>query len=285
MPWRRKTDPVRRARTRTALLDANPYLWRVARSGRKRLLVWVTLAVLTVLWSRYSRWLSSSILDPGADLLLLVPAGLVLKAWLAAEASRTLSEDRRSGGMELLLTTPLHERDILRGQMLSLWRQFALPVAAVLMANLTFVLVEFRRWGGFFDVRQPLLMVHLLLGGFLVADMIALSWDGAWLGLTNRKPNRAALLALTRIMVLPGVAYIVLRCLWAMVPQRSMEDDSFTGSFALWVLLGLAADLYFGLGARARLRAEFRTIVSEGFTRKRPAEAAPKPAPVLMEAQ
>jgi ABC-type transport system involved in multi-copper enzyme maturation permease subunit len=285
MPWQRKIAPARRNRTRTLLLNANPFLWRVARSGRKRLLVWLTLPALTLMWSRYGRWFSNpgGLLEPGVDLLLLVPAGLILKVWLAAEASRTLSEDRRSSGMELLLTTPLDEKAIVRGQMLALWRQFSLPVAAVLLANLTFVLVEIRRWD--FGGRPALLKMHLLLGGFLVADMIALSWGGAWLGLKNRKPNRAALLALTQILVLPCAAFVVLLCLWALVPQRNNTDDSFTGAFVLWLVLGLLADLYFGFDARAKLRAEFRTVVSEGFSRKPPAEPAPKLAPVLAEAQ
>jgi ABC-type transport system involved in cytochrome c biogenesis permease component len=283
MPWHRKTSSVQRNRTRTALLEANPFLWRLARSGRKRLLVWLTLVVLTMMWWQYARWFSSSRADSGVDLLLLIPAGLILKAWLAAEASRTLSEDRRSGSMELLLSTPLHERDIVRGQMLSLWRQFALPVAAVLLANLTFLVAEIRQWEP--NSRLALIKVHLILGGFLVADMIALSWCGAWLGLINRKPNRAALLALTRILVLPGVVFVVLLSLWALVPQRNSVEESFTGAFILWCLIGVAADLYFGLGARARMRAEFRTIVSEGFAPKRPAEPAAKPAPALLEAQ
>jgi ABC-type transport system involved in multi-copper enzyme maturation permease subunit len=284
-PWRRRTTSVRRVRTRTALLEANPFLWRVARSGRKRLRVWLTLAVLTLMWSRYGRWFSfpANLLEPGVDLLLLAPAGLILKVWLAAEASRTLSEDRRSGGMELLLTTPLHERDIMRGQMWSLWRQFAFATAAVLLANLTFVVVEIRLWDS--GARPALLTIHLLLGGFLVADMMTLSWVGAWLGLSNRKPNRAALLALTQILVLPGVAFVVILCLWGLVTERNQADESFTFAFALWSLLGLAADIFFGLVARAKLRAEFRTIVSEGLARKCPAVPAPEPAPMLMEAQ
>jgi cytochrome bd-type quinol oxidase subunit 2 len=130
-----------------------------------------------------------------------------------------------------------------------------------------------------------LLKILLLVGGFLMADMIALSWVGAWLGLSNRKPNRAALLALTRILVLPVLAFVVLLCLWALVPQRNNADDSFNGAFVLWLVLGLLADLYFGLWNRGRLRTEFRTVVSEGFSRKPPAEPAPKLAPMLAEAQ
>jgi ABC-type transport system involved in cytochrome c biogenesis permease component len=283
MPWRRGTAPIQGARARSALLAINPFLWRVVRSGRKRLLIWLTLAVLTLIWWRYARWLPANLLYPGMDLILLMPAGLILKAWLAAEASRAFSEDRRNGGMELLLTTPLHEKDIVRGQMLSLWRLFALPASAVLLAYLAFLLAEIRHWDS--SSRLALLEIHLIFGGFIAADMIALSWVGAWLGLVNRKPNRAALLALTRILVLPGVIFVVLLSLWALVPQRNNADDSFAGAFVLWLLLGLAADLYFGLGARARLRAEFRTIVSEGFARKRPEEPVPKPAPALLEAQ
>jgi ABC-type transport system involved in cytochrome c biogenesis permease component len=280
MPWRRGAAPVQSVRTRRALLEVNPFLWRVARPGRKRLLVWLMLAVLTLLWSRYSRWFSSSLWDPGMDFLLLVPAGFVLKAWLAAEASRTLSEDRHSGGLELLLSTPLHEKDIVRGQLLALWRQFGPPTAAVLLANLIFLIVEMRRWEA--GERRAFLAFHLLLGGFLAADMTALSWVGMRLGLINRKPNRAALLALTRILVLPGVMFVVAIFLWS---TAANTNDPISAAFTFWILFGLAADLYFGLGALLKLRAEFRTIVAEGLARKRTPESAPNPAPVLAEAR
>jgi len=280
MPWQRASAPAGRFRTRAALLEVNPFLWRVARLGRKRLLVWFILAILTLLWSRYARWFSFSLWDPGMDFLLLVPAGLILKCWLAAEASRTISEDRRNGGLELLLSTPLHEKEIVRGQLLALWRQFGPPTAAVLLANLIFLIVEMRRWDG--EDRGIYMGLHLFLGGFLVADMMALSWVGMWLGLINRKPNRAALLALTRILVLPGAMFVVAMVFWGL---SSKAEDPASAAFTFWLLLGLAADLYFGLGARSKLRAEFRTIAAEGVARKRTPEPVPKPAPVLAEAQ
>jgi hypothetical protein len=122
----------------------------------------------------------------------------------------------------------------------------------------------------------------LLAGGFLAADMVALSWSAMWLGLINRKPNRAALLALTRIIVLPVVLFLVLIFLWAI---SSRGDELPNAAFLFWIILGLGADLYFGLSARLKLCGEFRTIVAEGLTRTRTAEPAAKPAPVLMEAQ
>ena len=52
----------------------------------------------------------------------------------------------------------------------------------------------------------------------------------------------------------------------------------------MWGLLGLGADLYFGLEARFKLRTQFRTVVSEGLARNPPAEPAPATAAVLVEA-
>jgi ABC-type transport system involved in multi-copper enzyme maturation permease subunit len=275
------SPPVRRARIRRELLAVNPFLWRVARSGRKRMLVWLTLIILVVLWSRYARWFSSDFLEPGVDLLLLVPAGLILKVWLTAEASRTLSEDRHSGGLELLLSTPFHEKDIVRGQLAALWRQFGPPVFAVLLAYLVFLIAEIRRWPA--ADRMDWLKNHLVLAGFLASDMIALSWVGMWLGLLNRKPNRAALLALTRLVVLPAAIFVVLMCLWSL--GKRTGDVAATTILIFWVIPALAADLYFGLGARAKLRAEFRTTVAEGPARKPLAEPVPRAAEVLMEAR
>jgi ABC-type transport system involved in cytochrome c biogenesis permease component len=209
-----------------------------------------------------------------------VPAGLILKAWLAAEASRTFSEDRRSGGLELLLSTPLHEKEIVRGQLLALWRQFGPPTAALLLTNLIFLIIEVRRWDA--GERPSFLAFHLLAGGFLAADMIALSWSAMWLGLINRKPNRAALLALTRIIVLPFTLFVALIFLWAI---SSRGEELPNAAFLFWIFLGLGADLYFGLSARLKLCGEFRTIVAEGLTRTRTAEHPAKPTPVLMEAQ
>jgi ABC-type transport system involved in cytochrome c biogenesis permease component len=276
-------SPVRRARVRRALLDINPFLWRVARSGRKQLPVWLTLLALAALWT----WticvfsLVDDFGEDGIDLILLAPAGLVLKAWLAAEASRTFSEDRRSGGLELLLSTPLDEKEIVRGQRAALWRQFGPPTLALLVANFMFLSANVWWWSA--EIRMDLLALHLVLGGFLAADMIALSWVGMWLGLNNRKPNRAALLAMTRVVALPVMFYVVFMSFWTLTPSNNRNNPEGIAS-VLWVATGLAADFYFGLRAKGRLLAEFRTIASEGGARTQAAEPVPATAAILMEA-
>lgn len=278
-PWRRTKTPNRADKQRAALLAINPFLWRVARSGRQQMQVWLFLGVLVLLWWFWcARLISANPWSPGLDLFLLVAAGLALKALLAVEASRTFSQDRWGGGLELLLTTPLGEGNIVRGQVLALWRQFALPTMAVLLANVMFLMVEIC-WLSDGNNTKELISLHLVLAGFLAADMIALSWVGMWLGLINRKPNRAALLALACILALPMVVFFF----FAIV--SSGFDASFGTSVFLWIVMGLAADLSFGLAASVILREQFRSFVAKGQAVKTPEAAPPKTNPVLQEAR
>jgi ABC-type transport system involved in cytochrome c biogenesis permease component len=281
--WRERTPSIRNARRRTELLEINPFLWRLARSGRKRLMVWLVLMISSLLYLLCFRWFSGDFLDAGADFFLLAPLGLLLKVWLAVEASRTFSEDRRGGGLELLLSTPLRERQIVRGQLLALWRQFAAPAGVVLLTNLVFVLVEMRKWGNDVD-RNAVLGMHLVLGGFLVADLIALSWVGMWQGLIRRKPNHAALSALARIVVLPPLIFVLGLWIWAIGHPYGGNEGLLAFNFTVWILTGLWANLYFGLAARRKLFRQFRLVVAEGVGRKRAANAAPQPAPAPAEA-
>ena len=56
-----------------------------------------------------------------------------LQIWIAAEASRRFSEDRSNNTFETLLSTPLTARQIIQGQWLALFKQFAGPIALVLV--------------------------------------------------------------------------------------------------------------------------------------------------------
>ena len=62
----------------------------------------------------------------------------ILKYWVAAEACRRFTLDRRSGALELLVSTPMTVREILGGQLFALLKQFALPVMVVVLADIIF---------------------------------------------------------------------------------------------------------------------------------------------------
>jgi hypothetical protein len=143
-----------------------------------------------------------------------------------------------------------------------------MPAAAILLANLMFVIGARRAESG--EEIEALVIAHLVFCVYLVADMIALSWVGMWLGLIHRKPNRAALLALARIVVLPDVVFIAAMCL-----SHPQNEDPAKAFIALCIVLGLVPNLWFGLAAHAKLHTQFRTIASEGVARKGPLKERP----------
>jgi len=236
-----------------ALLESNPFLWRAMRPAGKSLLVWLPLAVMAVIWW----WSYHRRFDFEWGMFLLLLTGLILKGGIAAEASRTLGEDKRSGALELLLCTPLRERVIVRGQLMALWRQFAMPAGALVLAWVMFAITARQRSFG-----PDFSTTCTVFCSFLVLDMIALSWVGMWLGLRQRKPNRAAIMALAGIMVLPSLAWVALVSVAAVSNNNSSNYNWF-----LWIALGLAADLGFSFWAHTNLRLRFREIVSEGVRR------------------
>jgi hypothetical protein len=169
--------------------------------------------------------------------------------------------------------------------LLALGRQFAGPTVAVLAANMLFLFIDAGRVSPLNgEAVGVLVWAHVLLGGFLLLDLWALSWVGMWLGLNHQKPNRAALLALTRILVLPFVFYCVGMTLWGAAGQLA-EGDFWVIAIGLWIFGGLAMDLFFGLTAKVKLLEQFRKIASEGTKRKRVAVTGPPPAPAPAEAR
>jgi hypothetical protein len=272
---------TRRARARADLLAEEPFLWRASRPETRRAWVWLPVALGGMFWFWTGRVWMDEMFEPARDLLVLAVTGTILKCWLAVAASRTLAEDRRTGGLELLLSTPLDEKQIVRGQRLALRRQFAAPVLTLLLANVIFLIMELQKLAG--EDRQALVWLHLFVGAFLVLDMLALSWAGMWLGLISRKPNRAAILAIFKILALPCLLFVIGLSLYAMVAPWGTPD--WTGLLIFPSLLGLGTNLFFSLEAHAKLSGQFRTVVSEGPARRRPAQPRPPSAPALAEVE
>lgn len=258
---------ARDSRRRWSLLDANPYFWRASRRPLQRLLVWLGLALCVAAWLWFRKETHASQEAPELDLPLLGAMNLCLKYWIAVESGRALSEDRRSGAFELLLATPLSEEAIVRGQRLALWRQFGGPAAAVLAAHF-WVFLRATRTVGY---EKDLAGVILAMALFLVLDGMALSSWSMWLAFSGRKPNRAALLSLGSIVLLPSGLWFLLSTAQAFFAP----GGSFWFGLLTWCVLGIGADAFFGAVASQRLRARFRAMVASAPAESRPMVTAP----------
>ena len=121
----------RRERLRRNLLGCQPVAWLTCRECWQSLALWLlailALAGFVIVLSR----------TPGRETWILwnYLGGMftfLLYLWAASQTCRFFVEARRSGLLELLLTAPVSNRQIVSGQWRALLRMFGLPLAMLL---------------------------------------------------------------------------------------------------------------------------------------------------------
>jgi len=199
------------------------------------------------------------------NLTLSIFAHGALKCWIASAVVYRLAEDRRSGALDLLLSTRLTDREILVGQWRALVRQFAAPVAVVLLAN-TFLCRAELQAAGSLD-RDFIILLFAARGLVLVLDAVALAWLGPWIAVSTRRPNQAAVRTLACVVGLPWVLLVGGYFTWLIANslRQSWQDPSEYQSLAIWFFIVLAVDLVVMAVAHTRLQRDFRRVASEPF--------------------
>lgn len=113
---RRRGNSLAGRRLRSQWLDWDPSAWLVLRDRGTARLMWMFLGSLGFLSGVFCWFWGTIWLTPGAIYLLAV-VWLVGLSWLSLyTVGRRIGEDRRSGILELLLTTGLSPRGIVEGQ-------------------------------------------------------------------------------------------------------------------------------------------------------------------------
>jgi hypothetical protein len=278
-----KVKSVRGTAERKEVLAVNVFLWRAAQPGMQRTAVWLALLAVALMWFAMDSLFPLRRFDIGPDLLTLVLAGVILKAWLASEASATLSADRRNAALELLLTTPLPEKEILKGQRQALWRQFAEPAAAVFLANIFLLIMELIHLPprmALTDARNLFVGLHTILALSLLTDLLTLSWVSMWRGLVLRKPNNAAMLSLVQILLVPYALFFAFY-----ITASDIRSPNWFSVLIFTNMLGLASGFFFAQSAHTRLGEYFRQVVAEGVAPKFRVESEEGGAPALEGAE
>ncbi len=203
--------PAQRIKARQKLLPLNPILWLIGDEPMLRRILWAIVAVwgaLVILCSLQAR--NDAVVVPMYGTKLF---GFVFKIIAASHACRFFCESRKSGALELLLCTPLRNRDIIRGQWLALRRIFLWPLIIFALFNLTplaFIVGRAIAGGGLFEALGPIggaigsLLVTLWFTFGLLADIFTIGWVGMWLGLTAKKPNLVPVWTILFVLILPS---------------------------------------------------------------------------------
>ncbi|MFT4588481.1 MAG: hypothetical protein ACI8QF_002583 [Limisphaerales bacterium] len=188
-----------RTRRRQRFLSENPFYWLISRERGQRFSVWLPqvlcVGIVAAIWIAF--------LPPGIgwvipSLCVLYLLHLLLKYQFASAASAWLFEEKRAGGLETVLATPLSEREIADGQWMALRRLFRLPL--VLLVILSFVPAGWALAFGFglddpgaidWELRWFVAGCFLMLLVWLPLDLLAAGWAGMLGGLKEPDPRKA----------------------------------------------------------------------------------------------
>jgi ABC-type transport system involved in cytochrome c biogenesis permease component len=253
---------------RRRLLEINPFYWLASRERFKVALVWMCLGLGALFWfvgliQERRHWL-----DEGIYVMTAILAHSLLKCWIAMESSRRLGTDRRSGALELLLSTPLRVKEILHGQWLALARQFGAAAALICVVDLVFVALGLSRIHGGGD-RD--LWIGMWLAGIsiFVLDMFTIPPLTVWLSLTGRKSARAGTSALVIICCVPwfvlgafGAGMGVLSEVFGVSVIHGGDELAWT-LLGVWFAASLLLDAIVGSWARRNLHEKFRTVATQ----------------------
>jgi hypothetical protein len=260
----------KRAALRKRLLHVNAFYWLAARAWFKPAGVWLALGFIACWWLFMLVVIKFNWSEESFCLTTGFILNCLLKLWIAVEAGQRLAEDQKLGALELLLTTTLTVRDILRGQLLALRRQFLGPLLLVVTIEVVLVIAATEH-----SYQSSSGVLGFGLGGLvlLLTDLSALIGVGISTALTARSPNRASVSTIFRVLILPSLAILAVGIM-VFVSTITLATPGLGWGFyvGLWFWLGIAADLSFGILAWWRLRTQFRQLAAERGGPLRPVE-------------
>lgn len=249
-----------------AILDINPYQWLALRGETTPKAVWGFTISMFVIWGLAVLKYNSYMWDPDVLVPMLVIINSFLKIWIVGEASRRFLEDRQNNALEFLLSTPLSQRDVLRGQTRALWRLFGWPLIVVALSEWFITHRMVARFDGthFVGTRTPL---------FLVADAFALAALGMWFALKFKGRIRVMITALAIVTIIPRLVDFMsaqIAALWTTgYPSfyRTPGDEIENTRVKFVTLATILFDFILVAWAATNLKRNFRRLATERFTK------------------
>ncbi len=253
-----------RKRHRAMLLDRNAFLWLASRERVKPKYAWGILAFFLALFLWVSLQFSNMLFDLSVALSIIFLVHFIFKIWVASEVCSRLIDDRRSGALELLLSSPLSVSEIAEGQGLALRRIFLKPVVALIIAEIVYMIMALDTpLRG--SSKSELIGTFVGVAASLILDLWALKWVGLWLSLFGKSIERVLIGTLARVLAVPWLCFAVFAAVVGAIRYFQDKSLSYGEGFLAWSLIGALFSTAFGLSARFRFLRYFRRIASDRF--------------------
>jgi hypothetical protein len=267
--WLRWTlgNSTERQQFRERLLSVNAFYWLASRSRFKPALVWALLGAAAAIWLWGWLRFPNDWINAGTFIVTGLLLNTVMKTWFTGETCAQLAEDRRTGALELLLSTPLGAADVVRGQFRALCRQFLWPLILIFAVEITFMIVGLAINEVSGDEGS---WVLTWIAGWVVllADLTALFYVGLLQSLTARNANRASSAAVVRILALPWILFALFLMFIAVTSMVGHSGSGFgvEGMIVIWTIISLGVDVAFVAHAKTKLESDFRALATTRYT-------------------
>jgi len=302
--WKQRGQSGRMA-LRRRLLDINPFLWL---GGRRRVsspIFMLLLVVIVLITAKVTAPFFGGVIRAGTlsplvgSLIAWLWTGLAIHAlvlyYAAMVASQRLAEDKHTGALELILSTPTTERAISRGLWLAFGRRMFFPALSAVLVHFYFIwqgatLVVFEPpsplpagmtpgkllWSVLFNQSalgqrggweiSCMLQAVLLILALLIGAWFTLGWVARWLGLRMKHPGFAPMVSLG-LLVIPIVMLFSLEIYLAGEFKLYRMPERHFVPLMMWIMFATSAGHCVLLSAWAarRLRQDFRSTVTSRF--------------------
>lgn len=269
-------------RLRHRLQCADPLFWLTTRDRLPRLwsigclgplgLIWICFFCALLLGPRSSA-------DECFSVCVFLGYGMhqVFKCIVATEASRRLCEDRRSGALELLLSSPVTPRQIIEAQQAAVGRCFEREQLCLALMNLAMVwMLLFPNPLGFGgDPLAIFVIVYLASMLLLYLDCSALTRVGLGMGLRANGHPRAILATLRRVMLPPWLA--ILLFVFMAIAHIGFSQESVYVMIVVWLLAGMVLSWIVAAELPNTLERQFRELASGSEAKRGDAGASESP--------
>ncbi len=261
--WTYGSGAMRECRRRR-LLTSDAITWLCLRHARKRAYGWIFVFAMALVAIVVESRMSGFVWPWVFLAAFLGTVHAVFKAWIVSETCYQMAEDRRSGALELILSTPVDAPQIARGHFRSHRHQLMLPIIALLAGELGWVARMSRN--GQLSEGEQVMTVFVTCLVTLCLDIWAVRWLALWYGLIKPTANASVQACMRGIFFLPILLFLPLVAVPGAGPLAALGfQDYRVGRIGfLWVALVAAIDIPLGLWARARFLKYMRCVVSEG---------------------
>lgn len=247
------------------MLDRNPFEWLVCRYRWRAfwplLLTGLPLAIFTALAVAFP----DEVEPISVGLFVVVLMHVLLKFQMVSDSVVPLLTERREGTAELLLSTPLSNREFMAGQWGAMRSQFGPAVAVTLAATGVLAVLIFLDAERSTDLSRTVAFLLGLPAVGLLFDWWTLTWVGMWCATWRGTSRKAAGNTGAFVLILPWVGLFILGSVYGVLAvgialRNGPNPWVFLG---LWIVLGFGGNLLWTVLTRRILKYRLRPLLEK----------------------